>query len=145
MDSTTERRRTSQPGHMDLESFVERSRAKHGDRYDYSQAVYVNTKTKLAIVCPEHGVFWQTPEKHMSGCGCPHPDCVKWRKAETCLEKYGVTHQSKVESIKQQKKETMRSRYGAENPMQVVEFREKHDVACKRRGFDDLITNGEVK
>lgn len=45
----------------------------HGDRYDYSMITeYVNTKTKLPIICPEHGVFWQSFDNHVRGKqGCP--------------------------------------------------------------------------
>lgn len=43
----------------------------HGDTYDYSKSVYVNNETKIEIVCREHGSFWQSPEKHKTGQGCP--------------------------------------------------------------------------
>ena len=32
---------------------------------------YVNAQTKVCIICPEHGEFWQTPNKHLQGKGCP--------------------------------------------------------------------------
>ncbi len=57
------------------DEFVAKSNKVHNNKYDYSQAVYVNSKTKLAIICPVHGVFYQTPNKHLDGRGCP--DCVK--------------------------------------------------------------------
>lgn len=56
---------------LTTEEFVERSRAVHGDRYDYSKAVYVDKRTKVEIVCPEHGSFWQLPTNHWKGQGCP--------------------------------------------------------------------------
>ncbi len=43
----------------------------HGDRYDYSKVVYVNTGTKVVISCEIHGDFEQTPHSHKSGYGCP--------------------------------------------------------------------------
>ncbi|MFF8917469.1 hypothetical protein ACF08M_30215 [Streptomyces sp. NPDC015032] len=55
--------------------WIEKARAVHGDRYDYSQVVYVDAKTKVLIVCPEHGAFEQYPSNHVSlGQGCS--DCV---------------------------------------------------------------------
>ena len=51
--------------------FVERSKHIHGDRYDYSKVSYVNNKTKVCIVCPKHGEFWQIPNSHLRGVGCP--------------------------------------------------------------------------
>ena len=50
--------------------FIKRVKSVHNGKYDYSNINYVNTKTKITIICPEHGEFRQTPEKHMSGKGC---------------------------------------------------------------------------
>ena len=38
--------------------------------YDYSNFVYVNSRTKSVINCPKHGLFEQTPNDHLSGYGC---------------------------------------------------------------------------
>lgn len=43
----------------------------HGSRYCYSQIKYINTDTKINIICYKHGVFQQTPDKHIAGNGCP--------------------------------------------------------------------------
>ena len=32
---------------------------------------YKNNKTKICIICPEHGEFWQLANSHLKGCGCP--------------------------------------------------------------------------
>lgn len=43
-----------------------------GDKYDYSKVEYVNCDTKVCIICPIHGEFWQTPYNHINRkCGCP--------------------------------------------------------------------------
>ena len=34
--------------------------------YDYSKVNYINSKTKVEIICPIHGSFWQTPNNHLS-------------------------------------------------------------------------------
>ncbi len=52
------------------EEFIQRAKEVHGDRYDYSKVVYETGRKKVCIVCPEHGEFWQTPQKHLSGQGC---------------------------------------------------------------------------
>lgn len=53
-----------------LEYFIAKAREIHGNRYDYSKVVYINNKTKVCIICPEHGEFWQRPDKHLQGHGC---------------------------------------------------------------------------
>lgn len=68
----------------DTEWFINEARKIHGDKYDYSKAVYTNNKTKVCIICPIHGEFYQTPKNHITNKqGCPQ--CGKeyaqtWRK-----------------------------------------------------------------
>ena len=52
------------------EEFIKRVQKVHGDRYDYSKVEYVDTKTKVCIICKEHGEFEQSPQKHIAGQGC---------------------------------------------------------------------------
>lgn len=54
-----------------LDGFLRRSKEVHGDRYDYSDTVYIDGRSKVKIRCPEHGDFWQFPLSHMMGQGCP--------------------------------------------------------------------------
>ena len=51
--------------------FVEKAMAVHGNKYDYSRVRYKNYSSKVCIICPEHGEFWQTPNNHLFGAGCP--------------------------------------------------------------------------
>lgn len=74
------------------ETFIERARQVHGGRYDYSKVEYVDAKTKVCIVCKEHGEFWQRPSHHTDGRGCSKCAAEKngqqlqfWTK-ETCQE-----------------------------------------------------------
>lgn len=54
------------------EEFIKKAREIHGNKYDYSKVNYIQNKEKVCIICPEHGEFWQTPNKHLY-CqrGCP--------------------------------------------------------------------------
>ena len=52
------------------ENFVRKAKLIHGNKYDYSKAEYVNAKTKICIICPIHGEFWQIPNDHLCGKGC---------------------------------------------------------------------------
>ena len=77
---------------LTTEEFIKRAQELHGDRYDYSKVEYVGSKTKVCIICKEHGEFSQSPQKHLSGQGCPVCAINKfansrtiWTKA-TCLE-----------------------------------------------------------
>jgi hypothetical protein len=52
--------------------FLRDARDRFGDRFDYSRVQYVRQKLPVVIVCPVHGEFGQTPDKHLrSTHGCP--------------------------------------------------------------------------
>ena len=57
-------------GRFTTEEFIQRSKAVHGDKYDYSKSKYINNNTKVEIICPRHGSFWQIPRSHFVGIGC---------------------------------------------------------------------------
>lgn len=54
----------------DTDSFIQKANGVHFGYYDYSKVKYVNAKTKITIICPEHGEFQQTPNDHLVGKGC---------------------------------------------------------------------------
>ena len=54
------------------ETFVEKARRVHGDRYDYSLVEYQLDNNKVEIICKKHGVFKQSPNPHLQGQGCPN-------------------------------------------------------------------------
>ena len=54
------------------EKFIEEATKVHGGLYEYHKVEYVNGKTKVCIVCPIHGEFWQSPTNHLKGKGCPY-------------------------------------------------------------------------
>lgn len=51
--------------------FTEKALKVHGNKYDYSKVKYINAKTKVCITCLEHGDYWQSPNNHINGQGCP--------------------------------------------------------------------------
>ena len=51
--------------------FIDKANKVHFNKYDYSKVEYNNSQTKVCIICPEHGEFWQRPSQHISGQGCP--------------------------------------------------------------------------
>lgn len=53
------------------ESFIKKARALHGARYDYSKVSYVTAQDSVSILCPQHGLFLQRANDHLSGYGCP--------------------------------------------------------------------------
>ncbi len=55
-----------------VQRFIEAARGVHCDKYDYSDVVYKNNKTKVDIICHDHGRFQQAPYCHIyMKQGCP--------------------------------------------------------------------------
>jgi len=58
---------------LSLDDFIEASNKVHGNKYDYSLVNYVNSKTKVIIICSKHGQFSQRPSHHVHYAnGCPN-------------------------------------------------------------------------
>lgn len=55
---------------MDTYEFIRKAKIKHGDKYDYTNTKYIDSKAKVCIICPKHGEFWQSPNNHLIGYGC---------------------------------------------------------------------------
>ena len=87
------------------EEFIKNGCEKHGDKYDYSKVKYVNARTKVCIICLEHGEFWQRPYSHLGGCGCP--ECgdnkisdIKTSTKEEFIKKSYFVHGDKYDYTK---------------------------------------------
>ena len=52
------------------EDFIERAKKIHGNKYNYTNVVYIRAISKVEIYCNVHGLFLQTPSEHMQGKGC---------------------------------------------------------------------------
>lgn len=73
---------------LTTESFIQKARAVHGDRYAYPGVKYVDNTTKVPITCPKHGVFFQEPQNHLNAHGCPR-----------CTHKYSWVEQRWLTSL----------------------------------------------
>ena len=78
------------------EQFIEKAKRVHGDKYDYSKVVYVNSETKVTITCPVHGDFEQVANCHLQGNGCYK--CTNlYRTTEQFIEKAKAIHGDKYD------------------------------------------------
>ena len=49
---------------------IENFKQVHGDKFDYSKVNYVNSTTKITVICKIHGEFAINPKHHKNGVGC---------------------------------------------------------------------------
>lgn len=79
--------------------FVAKGNAKHNHKYDYSCTDYVSAKTKVEIICPIHGSFFQTPDVHLrSGCNACGNVLIGKALVDTAtdfIRKANITHEHK--------------------------------------------------
>jgi len=87
------------------ETFIEKCRKIHGDKYDYSKVDYSGYYGKICIICPEHGEFIQGANVHLNGKGCPKcagKNLTKDDFIKLAQKKYGDKYDySKVKYVNQ--------------------------------------------
>lgn len=69
-----------------IKNILDKCNIVHNFKYDYSKVIYKNNKTKVCIICPKHGIFWQNIINHLfSKAGCPK---CKQSKGEREVERW---------------------------------------------------------
>jgi hypothetical protein len=77
---------------LNINDFVNRSNIIHINNYDYSLVEYINNRTKVKIICKEHGIFEQKPNNHLNGNGCP---ICKESKGERIIRNFLINNNIK--------------------------------------------------
>lgn len=109
----------------------------HNSKYDYSKVEYTNAKTKVCIVCPYHGEFWQTPTNHVSrknGC----PKCAKEQTTSILLNYTQNFNKQCKESFKERANKVHNYEY--EYLEEYKTAMEKIKVKHKSCGYEFYIT-----
>lgn len=124
---------------LTTEEFINKAKEIHGDKYDYSKVEYINNHTKVCIICPKHGEFWQTPTKHLYYQGCPKcSESFLEEKVRSWLEK------RKIEYIYQKTFKWLIN----ERPMYLDFYLPKYNIGIECQGLQhykpvDFANKGE--
>lgn len=87
---------------LSQQTFIDRANKVHNYKYNYHLVLYTKMRNKVIIICPIHGEFLQTPDKHINGNqGCP--DCSKI--------KAGISRRVKVEDFIAQASQIHNNKY----------------------------------
>lgn len=116
---------------MTTESFIEKAKAIHGDKYDYNSVNYIASQIKVDIICPLHGVFQQAPDSHLQNHGCP--------KCDTDRKKASIFS---VDEITARFREVHGNTYDYSLINEYVGANDPLDVICKTHG---VFTTSYVK
>ena len=74
---------------MTLNTFIEKSKLIHNNKYDYSKSIYIDYTSNIEIICPNHGSFLQMVKIHIKGSGCPRCNDSKGEKK---ISKYLISN-----------------------------------------------------
>lgn len=55
---------------LTTDDFIYKSKIIHNDKYNYELSFFKTYSTKTEIICPIHGIFYQSPKLHLKGHGC---------------------------------------------------------------------------
>ena len=94
------------------ENFIKKANEVHNGKYIYPEyLIYKNNQTKVPIICPEHGEFWQLPSNHLKGADCPLCGKEKLKKPKVTKEEFikraNDKHNGKYDYSKVEYKDTL--------------------------------------
>jgi Zn finger protein HypA/HybF involved in hydrogenase expression len=118
------------------EKFIKKSIQIWGNKYDYSKTEYIDSKTKVTIICNEHKEFEQLPSNHYNyGCGsCGHSKNVRnVELKEKCKNNFEI----KSNNIHNNVYSYTKSCY--------VDANTKVTVTCKEHGDYDITPNNHLR
>lgn len=119
------------------ESFIEKAKHVHGDRYDYSKVNYVDSHTKVCIICPEHGEFWQQPNCHLNGRGC-----------KKCSIKTDVIRKSRKKLNKLDFESYYKEKFGNKFEYDLSNYKNTNSIIrirCNKHGWFTQCANTHMK
>jgi hypothetical protein len=106
-----------------INEFIKEADKVHECKYDYSKVKYKNCKSKILIICPQHGEFKQEAKSHLTGRGCP--ECGKNSKI--------MSQRSTVEEFIEKSRAIHNYKYNYEKVL-YIDDRTKVNIMCKKHG-----------
>lgn len=124
------REKISKKFRMNKLDFIEKSSKIHKHKYDYSFVEYVNQNVKIKIVCPEHGIFFQSPKSHLNNeSGCPLCDSSHKSNTDEFIKKSIVIHGDTYEYDK----------------VEYLSAIKKVIIICKKHGDFSITPNNHLR
>lgn len=114
---------------MSQEEFMKKLKTQRPDLYktlDYSETIYTTRRTKIKIICKNHEPFFQLPNNHLKGKGCPK--CVDKKHSES-LTMSQEDYLKKVKAVH----EKLKHDYDYSNT-KYKNMRSSINVICKKHG-----------
>lgn len=84
---------------LTTEKFTRRAIEVHGDKYNYSKAIYLHSFENISIICKKHGDFQQSAHAHLAGRGCKKCGIIEHRKKTTLNTKEFIEKANSIHGI----------------------------------------------
>lgn len=101
----------------DFDNFIIEANSVHNNIYEYV-GTYTNAKSKIEIKCYIHGIFKQTPDKHLRGNGCPKCAGTERKTKEEFVNQALLIHNAKYTY-----------------PGEYINARTNIEIECKKHGI----------
>ena len=122
------------------DTFIAKANKKHNHKYDYSQVKYINSRTKVDIICPVqennkiHGCFAQKSSVHISGHGCPKCASLiirnKLKKSnEEFIKQANIVHDNRYDYSK----------------INYINSSTNLDIICKKHGMFSQLPHSHLR
>lgn len=133
-----------------VEKFITCAKQVHDGKYGYSKIEYVSNKEKVCIICPIHGEFWQTPNAHLMGHGCPFCNESKLeKKVNDILIENNINFErnKRFDWLKKQHLDFYLPEYNTAIECQGIQHLEPVDFSSKGKEHEyfKIVTNRDVK
>lgn len=120
---------TNKQSPVTTETFIEKAKSIHNDKYDYSKVNYSSNRHPIEIICPIHGSFFQRPSDHVTKkSGCPKCGHHVYTQ-DSFIEKCNKIHHRKYDYSKT----IYRS------------IRDKIIITCPEHGDFEQVTNSHLQ
>ena len=121
------------------DEFIEKAKYVHNNFFDYEKGSFVNVSSKVGVICPIHGIFYQKANNHLNGQGCPACKKEKITHEITKLPtKNKSTTKYDTDTFIKKVKDIYGDKYALEN-VKYVNNRTLVYIGCREHG-DFLIT-----
>ena len=118
--------------------FIEKAIKIHGNRYDYSKVEYVNSYTKVIIICSEHGEFLQRPNTHLTGSHCD-------RCARILISSKNPVNQSiTTETFIEKSEQVHGNKYNYSKTIYTT-AQDKVSILCPEHGEFEQVANSHLR
>lgn len=125
------------------ESFIQKSIEKHGNKYNYEKVNYVDSHTKIIIICDNGHEFEQQPTRHLAGQGCKFCNqiALKEGKPITNVEVDRITNKWTKEKFIERAREIHNDEYDY-SLVNFISYKKKVTIKCRKGHiFDQKVSS----